>query len=98
MKASELLQSSILMISLEMPIRAGLVTPSVTVWTRPDTVDTREFGGKASEGGIHMPKKTGLRYPEEFKAEAIQLVRSFPEKSIRQLAYELGIADQTLRN
>jgi transposase len=39
-----------------------------------------------------------LRYPEEFKAEAVQLARSFPEKSIRQLAYELGIADQTLRN
>ena len=45
-----------------------------------------------------MPKKTGLRYPEEFKAEAVQLARSLPEKSIRQLAYELGIADQTLRN
>jgi transposase len=45
-----------------------------------------------------MPKKTGLRYPQEFKAEAVQLARSFPEKSIRQLAYELGIADQTLRN
>jgi transposase len=45
-----------------------------------------------------MPKKTGLRYPEEFKAEAVQLARSFPEKSIRQLAYELGIAHQTLRN
>jgi transposase-like protein len=44
-----------------------------------------------------MPKKTGLRYPQEFKAEAVQLARSFPEKSIRQLAYELGIADQTLR-
>lgn len=45
-----------------------------------------------------MPKKTGLRYPEEFKAEAVQLARSFPEKSIRRLAYELGISDQTLRN
>jgi transposase len=61
-------------------------------------VETREFGGKASEKGVHMPKKTGLRYPEEFKAEAVRLVRSFPEKSIRQLAYELGISDQTLRN
>jgi len=40
-----------------------------------------------------MSRKTGLRYPEEFKAEAVQLVRSFPEKSIRQLAYELGISD-----
>ena len=45
-----------------------------------------------------MPKKTGLRYPQEFKTEAVQLVRSFPEKSVRQLAYELGISDQTLRN
>jgi transposase len=61
-------------------------------------VDTREFGGNASEEGVHMPKKTGLRYPEEFKAEAVRLVRSFPEKSMRQLAYELGIADQTLCN
>jgi transposase len=61
-------------------------------------VDTREFGGKASEEGVHMPKKTGLRYTKEFKAEAVRLARSFPEKSIRQLAYELGISDQTLRN
>jgi len=61
-------------------------------------VDTRKFGGKASEEGIHMPKKTGARYTEEFKAEAVQLARSSPERSIRQLAYELGIADQTLRN
>src|SRR5215210_5480763 len=45
-----------------------------------------------------MPKKTGLRYTREFKAEAVQLARSSPERSIRQLAYELGIADQTLRN
>ena len=46
-----------------------------------------------------MPKKsTGSRYPEEFRAEAVRLARSSPEKSIRQLAYDLGIADQTLRN
>ena len=38
------------------------------------------------------------RYPEEFKAEAVQLARSYPEKSIRQLARELGISDQTLHN
>jgi transposase len=65
-------------------------------------VDTREFGGKASEKGVHMPKSTGSRYTEEFKAEAIQLARSSPERSIRQLAYELGIRtrhwDQTLRS
>ena len=46
-----------------------------------------------------MPKKsTGSRYTEEFKAEAVQLAHSSPDKSVRQLAYELGIADQTLRN
>ena len=38
------------------------------------------------------------RYTEEFRAEAVQLARSSPEKSIRQLAYEIGVADQTLRN
>jgi transposase len=45
-----------------------------------------------------MPKSTGSRCTREFKAEAVQLARSSPERSIRQLAYELGIADQTLRN
>jgi len=45
-----------------------------------------------------MPESTGSRYTEEFKAEAVELARSSPEKSIRQLAYEIGVADQTLRN
>jgi transposase-like protein len=36
-----------------------------------------------------MPKSTGVRYTEEFKAEVVQLARSSPERSIRQLAYEL---------
>lgn len=45
-----------------------------------------------------MPKSTGSRYTEEFKAEAVQLARSSPERSTRQLAHELGVADQTLRN
>ncbi len=61
-------------------------------------MDTREFGGKAPEEGVHLLKKTGSHYPEEFKAEAVQLARSSPEKSTRQISYELGIADQTLRN
>jgi transposase len=46
-----------------------------------------------------MPKKkTGYRYTQEFKAEAVQLARSYPEQSIRQLSAELGISDQTLSN
>jgi transposase len=60
-------------------------------------VDTREFGGEASGKGVHMPNSRS-RYPEEFKAEAVQLARSYPEKSIRQLSRELGISDQTLHN
>jgi hypothetical protein len=31
---------------------------------------------------------------EEFNAEAVRLASSFPEKSNRQLAHELGISDQ----
>jgi hypothetical protein len=41
-----------------------------------------------------MPKKsTGARYAEEFKVEAVQLARSYPERSIRQLAYELMLSN-----
>ncbi len=31
---------------------------------------------------------------EEFNAEAVRLASSFPDRSIRQLAHELGISDQ----
>ena len=44
------------------------------------------------------PGNRRARYTEEFKAEAVQLARSSSEKSMRQLAYEIGVADQTLRN
>jgi hypothetical protein len=43
-----------------------------------------------------MPKNTGSYYTEEFKAGAVRLGRSSPEKPIRQLAYELGIATRGL--
>ena len=39
----------------------------------------------------------GRRYPAEFRTEAVQLVQSC-DRSIRSLAAELGIAEQTLRN
>jgi transposase len=38
-----------------------------------------------------------LRYPPEFKAEAVQLVRS-SGRSIPQIAEELGVSDNSLRN
>ncbi len=61
-------------------------------------MDTREFGGKASAKEVQVPGNRRARYTEEFKAEAVQLARSSSEKSMRQLAYEIGVADQTLRN
>ena len=36
-------------------------------------------------------------YPATFRAEAVELVRS-SGRSVRSLAVELGIAEQTLRN
>ncbi|MEX2253633.1 MAG: transposase [Thermoleophilaceae bacterium] len=41
--------------------------------------------------------KTRPPYPEEFRAEAVALVRS-DERSIPAIARSLGISDQTLRN
>ena len=43
-----------------------------------------------------MPR-TRPPYPPEFRAEAIRLVKNSGD-SIRQVAKELGISDQTLRN
>jgi transposase len=42
--------------------------------------------------------KTRPPYPPEFRAEAVRLYRSSPERSIPQIARELGISDQSLRN
>ncbi len=43
-----------------------------------------------------MPR-TRPPYPPEFRAEAVRLVKSSGE-TIRQVAEDLGISDQTLRN
>ena len=37
-------------------------------------------------------------YPPEFRAEAVRLYRSSPEKTIPQIAREIGVSDQSLRN
>jgi transposase len=44
-----------------------------------------------------MPGATP-RYTPEFRAEAVRLVRSSPDKSIVQVATELGISDSSLYN
>jgi transposase len=37
-------------------------------------------------------------YPPQFKREAVHLVRSSPERTIPQIAKELGVSDNSLRN
>ena len=43
-----------------------------------------------------MPRTTP-RYPPEFKSEVVRLVRS-SDKSVSQLAKELGVSDNSLRS
>jgi transposase len=38
------------------------------------------------------------RYTPEFRAEAVRLVHSSPEKSIVRIAWELGISDSSLHS
>lgn len=44
-----------------------------------------------------MPGATP-RYTPEFKAEAVRLVRSTPDKPASQIARELGVSDNALRS
>ena len=44
-----------------------------------------------------MPGATP-RYPPEFKREAVRLVRSSPDRSVTQIARELGVSDNSLRS
>jgi transposase-like protein len=44
-----------------------------------------------------LPEGVKVPYPDEFKAEAIRLVKSSGDP-IRQSAKDLGVSDQTLRN
>jgi transposase len=37
-------------------------------------------------------------YPPQFKREAVRLVRSSPDRSIAQIAKELGVSDNSLRS
>ena len=44
-----------------------------------------------------MPGATP-RYPPEFKREAVRLVRSSPNRSVAQIAKELGVSDNSLHS
>jgi transposase len=38
------------------------------------------------------------KYPEEFRRDAVELVRSSPGRTIREIGRELGVNHETLRN
>ena len=42
--------------------------------------------------------KTRSPYPEEFRREAVELVRSSPDRSVPEIAKSLGVSGQSLRN
>lgn len=42
--------------------------------------------------------RTRPPYPEEFRREAVELVRSDRQRSIPEIAKSLGVSDQSLRN
>ena len=44
-----------------------------------------------------MPGATP-RYTPEFRAEAVRLVRSAPDKPVSEIARELGVSDNSLRS
>jgi transposase len=38
------------------------------------------------------------KYPEEFRRDAVELVRSAPHRTLREVGRELGVNHETLRN
>lgn len=47
--------------------------------------------------GVQKVPGATPRYTPEFKAEAVRLVRSTPDKPASQIARELGVSDNALR-
>src|SRR5215212_5894105 len=48
--------------------------------------------------GVHTMPGATPRYPPEFKREAVRLVRSSPDRSVAQIARELGVSDNSLHS
>jgi transposase len=48
--------------------------------------------------GVHTMPGATPSYPPEFKREAVRLVRSSPNRSVAQIAKELGVSDNSLRS
>jgi transposase len=53
---------------------------------------------EATTKGVHAMPGARPSYPPQFKREAVRLVRSSPGRTIPQIAKELGVSDNSLRN
>jgi transposase-like protein len=80
-------------------LAAAGVTHKRTRPYRPQSngkVDTLTLGTTGPRRGVHVPSRRPP-YRPEFRAEAVRLVRS-SNKLVREIAGDLGIAEQSLRN
>jgi transposase len=47
---------------------------------------------------VAQHNSSSKRYPAEFKRDAVELVRSSPDRTVAEIAAELGVSGQSLRN
>lgn len=80
----------------EAQLRAGMRALAPHDWSSPAFVDTLRLGHLVWRGGcLSMPKISP--YSKEFKDDAVRLLRT-SGRSVPQLARELGVSPQSLRN
>jgi transposase len=48
--------------------------------------------------GKDVPVSRPSKYPEEFRRDAVELVLSSPQRTLREVGRELGVNHETLRN
>ena len=60
--------------------------------------DKPEFRMEAPTKEVHEVPGATPSYPPQFKREAVRLVRSSPNRSVAQIARELGVSDNSLRS
>lgn len=66
-----------------------LLTASCDLTGRPSSVGTK------MEEDVVVPGASS--YPESFRRDAVELVLSSPDRSLRQIALELGVSHETWR-
>src|SRR5688572_13723670 len=80
-------------------VRCAVVRPWLSAWLSGGALDLPRFRGhlpsrQRPREGVHMGRKH-RHYSEGFRAEAVRLAETSGH-SIRQVALDLGIANQTL--